>query len=532
MKTKKSKKNTTRSRNSKRTKKQRGGGGQDEVENNNEIVTSMDPIVYIDKKYFKDDKDNFQHMGDYGRDYTPKEDMTTIINVGKTSKQYYRKEYAYDGNLHLFMLWYKKYCNSGAKNFYFTRHFNSCNNNNEGEFVGKDFEPLSPLESLGQTYKHALETDHFKSNQVFVSCLLRTWCTAVILYCTELPKYTKKTQEWLLGGTNANNLDFKLYVCPHLKEKKDENSVFFNMLENPYWERGNFPRSLVLTMMRFIKFLNTMIDLRADPNNRKNKDHLKHFYLKYWKPPQKITVYILDKDGGIIQTKDQKEAKYEITLQDGIYKLTSYSEILLTKKSFKYTILGSSNQTKIRKHYDKQNINAIQEITSVKIPTVSFPTVIHVVTHSNAMKAFYEYIKETQNFSLSEKNKGLIGSIINETKPYHNTYNIKSQNCGTIQVSEQNSISEEEKNGSLLFKLDSNTYKATYMRGYYNSKKGDEYKYYDGIKLDKKYQSLCGDETEPLKHKFMNTSSVITTDLGGTKKRRSKQKRRTRRKKH
>ena len=99
-------------------------------------------------------------------------------------------------------------------------------------------------------------------------------------------------------------------------------------------------------------------------------------------------------------------------------------------------------------------------------------------------------------------------------------------------MSEQNSISEEEKNGSLLFKLDSNTYKATYMRGYYNSKKGDEYKYYDGIKLDKKYQSLCGDETEPLKHKFMNTSSVITTDLGGTKKRRSKQKRRTRRKKH
>lgn len=179
MKTKKSNKNTTRSRNSKRTRKQRGGVLPPSSEKVGHInVTSIDPIVYIDPKWLKTPgfriepgNHGFMDITDINRYKIALVSGLKIKEggLGKLSVQSYRKEYPHDGNLELFMLWYKKYFNPDANHFYFTRHFNSCNNMDIGKyFPGKDNEPSAPIESLGNTYNFALQSDRFKSKIVYV----------------------------------------------------------------------------------------------------------------------------------------------------------------------------------------------------------------------------------------------------------------------------------------------------------------------------------------------------------------------------
>lgn len=113
---------------------------------------------------------------------------------------------------------------SGEIIFQFTRHAASCNNENAGEkvFLGKDFEPSLTDNGIFNTLKYVLEPERrndssdifepfvegsgkdkisFDSNGVIVSNLLRTWCTATILYGV------KDTEP-------AVNDELHLYVCP------------------------------------------------------------------------------------------------------------------------------------------------------------------------------------------------------------------------------------------------------------------------------------------------------------------------------
>lgn len=123
--------------------------------------------------------------------------------------------------------------------FQFTRHAASCNNENAGKMAGKDFEPSLTDRGIFNTLKYVLEPDRrndsseifgqlndkksnyelsFDSKGVIVSNLLRTWCTATILYGV------KATQP-------APNDELHLYVCPYLKEFHKEIKIKFFSLK-------------------------------------------------------------------------------------------------------------------------------------------------------------------------------------------------------------------------------------------------------------------------------------------------------------
>ena len=109
--------------------------------------------------------------------------------------------------------------------FKIIRHAYSCNNANKGKSAfGKDFEPSLTDSSIYQTIKNSEEiTKDAESNQtnqtnLFVSPLLRTWCTAVLLYGT---KSTSNNLE-----TKLTSNDLNLIVSPYLKELGTDLSTY------------------------------------------------------------------------------------------------------------------------------------------------------------------------------------------------------------------------------------------------------------------------------------------------------------------
>lgn len=74
-----------------------------------------------------------------------------------------------------------------TKSFRFTGHILSCNNIDESKYIiGKDIEPGLAISGITDTINFVLDKTQdknpFKSYDVCVSNLYRTWCTAVILY--------------------------------------------------------------------------------------------------------------------------------------------------------------------------------------------------------------------------------------------------------------------------------------------------------------------------------------------------------------
>ena len=116
--------------------------------------------------------------------------------------------------------------------FQFTRHGTSCNNEGLGEVLGKDFEPSLTENGIDGILKvREASPGIFDSNEVYVSPLIRTWCTAVLLY-------------------SQNNKALTLNISPYLKEK----------LTGPIL-RGNFPEELNKSIPKFVMFLNMIKNL-------------------------------------------------------------------------------------------------------------------------------------------------------------------------------------------------------------------------------------------------------------------------------
>ena len=146
--------------------------------------------------------------------------------------------------------------------FRFTRHGLSCNNMDEGSgMFGKDWEPSLydlALEQLKKTapneehlrikgdfniegkYNYDFTFESFKQNSpnifVFVSPLIRTWETAVLLYGVENPEWT----------------EMNLYIGPYLKEM---NKVVLKVKI----DRGNYFKSPYEIIPQFYRFLDILI---------------------------------------------------------------------------------------------------------------------------------------------------------------------------------------------------------------------------------------------------------------------------------
>lgn len=95
--------------------------------------------------------------------------------------------------------------------FRFTRHGYSCNNINTTlieKALYSDRDPSLTIWGIIETFKHGKENiDYFNSNNIYVSCLVRTWLTATLLYIHHVNK------------VNSNNKIILLNIVPFLKEK-------------------------------------------------------------------------------------------------------------------------------------------------------------------------------------------------------------------------------------------------------------------------------------------------------------------------
>ena len=413
-----------------------------------------------------------------------------------------------------------------AKSFSFTRHFNSCNNKDIGKgFAGKDFEPACPMESLKQTYDFAVrETgkSRFNSNTVYVSCLLRTWCTAVILYCT-----------------NKQHNVFTLKISPFLKEHRDKSLLG----ANPWWQTGNFPKELNFTMMKFIRFLNIMNYLKQT-NEIEELKKLGSF--EHWKPPTQIVIEVYGIDGQIVQNISNVEAKYVIefvdtsthlwrkddpnelkpifdkiksngtidiyssevddayittfideyhaTKMEKCYKLHKNTEDYIRTSQFKYEVLDVSKRdaakrllTGTRRCFNTNANGIYDSANTINVTTLFADDEVHVVTHSKAMKHYATNNKglfaaaEEEEDDDDEKGdepaastgEDVVKQLTEEKKSelFLNKKNIKSQNCGTIVV-----------------KQEFNKLFAKYIDGYANDK------YFEALKIQKKKRIFESDD--------------------------------------
>ena len=125
--------------------------------------------------------------------------------------------------------------------YQFTRHANSCNNDNAGKVMGKDNEPGLTDRGIMETIKQAQaegNRQYYNSDNVFVSCLYRTWCTAVLLY-------------------SNSQADLTLNISPFMKEKHEK-------LLGKTLQRGNHPKELNHMVEKFRLFLNYVKDKYSD----------------------------------------------------------------------------------------------------------------------------------------------------------------------------------------------------------------------------------------------------------------------------
>jgi len=112
------------------------------------------------------------------------------------------------------------------------RHAESCNNiktSLDGILGQKNFDPGLTLQSILSTIELSKQSTYKKNTTIYVSCLLRTWETAVLLHLTQ------------------DNRHIQLYVAPFLKE--DLNYGF---------KRGNYPINIIQQIVMFTYFLKFM----------------------------------------------------------------------------------------------------------------------------------------------------------------------------------------------------------------------------------------------------------------------------------
>lgn len=276
-------------------------------------------------------------------------------------------------------------------NFQFTRHGYSCNN--AANMFSKEFEPsIHPfaIEQLDKEKnvkddKHRFEGPDFdfetfnqphsqsKGIHVFVSPLIRTWETALLLYSQE--------------NLDASGID--LYVSPYLKEHQPLG-----------FKKGNFPQDPKIIMNKFLNFIN-MDRVKSLINNIEticihwpqninvsNIDSIKMKKIEFKRDSKTVggvgeerhetiegTVSIIIKPNFVISTKDVICDISNINNEN-----KTYNDNIFLKEGNLADFMKYFNDLKL--NYENHNnlvINNNQE------------QIVHVVTHSHIMK---KYLKD------------------------------------------------------------------------------------------------------------------------------------------
>ena len=275
-----------------------------------------------------------------------------------------------------------------------TRHARSCNN--EG-FWKRD--PSIVNRGIIQTIIFAnTNRTIFTSNYVYVSCLLRTWITAILLYSN--------------GQT-----DLTLHISPYLKEK---HTKFIKHLPNSgkKIDKGNFPESFKTSIRKLLRFLNSVESLLKNKINLlKNKTNL-NFSL-----PKKIKI-IIEKRKNI---NSNLFINYSIEKKNNIFNISPILNHIHIDP-----ILNVNHKT-----YYQLDGKLGKFLNWVKKKNTSKDK-IHVIAHSRLMKEYLvglDYIDElhennfTKNY-LIKKNNSIKKSIeLREFKKQN--YNSSSNNTNS-----------------------------------------------------------------------------------------------------
>lgn len=299
-------------------------------------------------------------------------------------------------------------------NFQFTRHLASCNNIDAGKLAGKDGEPAAAYYGIYNTILFAQKTKlgskdkkAFNSNNVYVSNLLRTWQTALLLY-----------------GTNTNTTNLKLHISPYLKEK--------HSTEMELMKRGNWPDHMKHSANKFLHFLKTLKAFSRE--EKKNliqsygsflvKKVTLNFPTKTWYDslPKKITLTLPS-----LNINESKSTPQEIVYEknkDGDYKITNFCDLIDTvgPEAKKLDEGRSSNEKSVFSF--EQAFNKTGDLEKFMIwfsnNNKTHEGLVHVVTHSQLMQA---YLREKFKYDIDQlaKNKSSF-----EYKTRHsNTWRLK-----------------------------------------------------------------------------------------------------------
>ena len=246
--------------------------------------------------------------------------------------------------------------------FRFTRHILSCNNIDEGKMIGKDVEPGLAIYGITDTIKFALDKNKnpFKSYDVCVSNLYRTWCTAVILYGTNFH------QEYILN----------LWICPYLKE----NSKIHGAIT-----RGNYPKSISHMANKFLKFLSLLKTL----NKGIHKSNEKNSLYKEWYNT------IPDNDNWYNNLPGEIILRFPIDIPSKYSKYTDVDNNIIYKKNKNgdYEIVKNCvnkdyiNKSKNGEYLENGNLKKFMEWFNNDGPNFN-SKLVHVVTHSGIMNYY------------------------------------------------------------------------------------------------------------------------------------------------
>jgi hypothetical protein len=262
--------------------------------------------------------------------------------------------------------------------FRITRHGYSCNNINVSileKGIFSDSDPSLSIWGIIETFNHGKKNiEYFNSNNIYVSCLVRTWITAILLYIHHINKI------------NSNNKIIILNIVPFLKEKHNNLIVLK--------DRGNLPEVFNKQINKVILLLKYCFSILNEEEIKLFKDLtiiIKSFDL------YNISIYINNKLN--IKTEINYIKRKKLNTVPGLIKLTD-----IKLKTYNTYTFNDNNEyinylNKIKLQTIKSNIN-YNKLTINNILNTSLYNKYKITTPNYEYKGitFYEKYKNINYF--------------------------------------------------------------------------------------------------------------------------------------
>lgn len=271
--------------------------------------------------------------------------------------------------------------NPNPKNMRITRHGPSCNNIASAPKLQKTMEPNLTDMGIERLMRYKLEdqesfANKFNSTHIFVSPLIRTWMTAIILY-----GFNRN----MVNKGEANSKDITLLISPYLKEHFQAGL-----------KTGNFPIDLQYQIDRIVKFLNDLYEKYSVKGIYEQKELVKKITIQF--PMMKNNKKGF---GNIEITRDSNSNKYTVGESSDktfdLYGLRNWSKSYFKSTSASLFGYFTKPNTESKESYENKYgyvfdgeigdfIKWLYLHREALKPYLKQPT-IHIVAHSNLMKS-------------------------------------------------------------------------------------------------------------------------------------------------